>query len=49
MNCFRENPLSYDLTLCYTKPMSESVFKITEADTDGGFIARALGQFVTAD
>ena len=35
--------------LCYGEFMSEIVFQITEDDTDGGFIARALGHSVVTE
>jgi hypothetical protein len=37
------------LTLCYSEPMSEIVFQITEDDTDGGFIAHALGHSIVTE
>lgn len=33
----------------YTGPMSEIIFQITEDDTDGGFIARALGHSIVTE
>jgi len=39
----RQIHLSHCLTVCYSESMREIVFQITEDDTDGGFIARALG------
>jgi hypothetical protein len=43
------NRLSHPLSLCYTKTMSEIVFQITEDDTDGGFIASALGHSIVTE
>ena len=43
------NRLSHCLTVCYIEPMSEIVFQITEDDTDGGFIARALGHSIVTE
>jgi len=42
-------PLCHHLTLCYSQPMSEIVFQITEDDTDGGFTARALGHSIVTE
>ena len=43
------NHLSHCLTVCYSESMSEIVFQITEDDTDGGFIARALGYSIVTE
>ena len=43
------NRLSHPTFLCYSDPMSEIVFQITEDDTDGGFIARALGHSIITE
>ena len=40
---------SHRFTLHYTEPMSEIVFEITEDDTDGGFIASALGHSIVTE
>jgi predicted RNase H-like HicB family nuclease len=40
------NPLSLYLILCYLAHMSEIVFEITQDDTEGGFIASALGHSI---
>ncbi len=45
----RLNALSHSVTLCYTKHTSEIVFQITEDDTDGGFIASALGHSIVTE
>ena len=36
-------------SLCYIERMSEIVFEITEDDTDGGFIASALGHSIVTE
>jgi len=46
---FHPQPLSDRQASCYTEPMSEIVFEITEDDTDGGFIARALGHSIVTE
>jgi hypothetical protein len=45
----RSQPLSEQPSSYYTESMSEIVFEITEDDTDGGFIARALGHSIVTE
>lgn len=45
----RNNRLSHPVSLCYNQSMSEIVFQITEDDTDGGFIASALGHSIVTE
>ena len=43
------NLLSHHTAFCYSETMREIVFRITEDDTDGGFIARALGHSIVTE